>query len=165
MKDDTQPKADLFKDFKYEVVKPGEHPRLAVIRKSNISEEWTVQEVQKQVEDLIKGKLIFANQKTLAESFMTNIAANHPEIVSFLNSLDGAKFAAVSLFCEHKKKLDVAQSNIDQFDKAIAVYRDEIEHVAKVTGLDFSVSKDALPTDALKKDEPASTGPAIEPKQ
>lgn len=133
-----------FEKCNYEVVKKvdGEHNRMAVIKKSNISEEFTVRDVQKQVEDLLKGKLQYANAKTLAESFLTNITNNHPEIVTFLNGLDGEKFAAVSLFCEHKKKLDIAEANIKDFDRAIEIYRKEVEYISKVTGLDFSINEE-----------------------
>lgn len=144
------PEELTFDAYGYEVVQNAEHPRLAVIRKSGIKEDFTVRDTQKSIEEMLKGRVQFDNAKKMADAFLQNLRDNHPEIASFIEALDGPKFAAVSLYCEHKKKADVAESTIADIDRAIALYRAEIEHVSKVTGLDFSVGTEALPVDALK---------------
>lgn len=123
--------------FKYTIINPNEDPRLAVIRKENVSVEFTLGEIEADKRAAMKIKEQIESQINLDEAQIKNIEINHPYVLE-VSEDEKKRAVAITLHNGLSNKVKESKLQLDEVNKVFEENDVEMADIKAQTGLDLN---------------------------
>lgn len=117
--------------LKYEVISKHEVPELSTIKISGISNEITLADTLKSIEDNAKGMKQIESEVSLKKAVMQNIINNHPEVKTIRPKLR----VACGMFYEAERFVQFAEEKLKEFNDAQDNLNEEVKQIELQTGI------------------------------
>jgi hypothetical protein len=129
------PKDYGFKDYGYEVLEKGTGVFDSKLRKSKVTIDFTLNDINTHIAQLKDEQSKFAGQVKVQNAMKDNIKRNHPEIAEFFEGLVGEKRAAALLFADAETKLSKFEPMLESQNEVIAESQAEVDYIMETLGL------------------------------
>ena len=122
-------------NFTYEVIeKDEENPLNDKIRKSGISVEFQMFELDHQQENYLKHLDQIRAQLNLEDAKQKNVEDNHADAVALVSELEPTKQEAIRIWLNAKKIIDEGGPARDMYEEALEEHNKEVEEIVKAIG-------------------------------
>ena len=117
----------------YKIKKKGENVLDTVITKSNFDLDFTLGEIQSNIDRIQKMKVELSSKARLDEATMINIEGTNPEI----KEIDPRMLKVYYVYAKAKFFVEQAQNQIKQFDDVIAEEQKALAEIKEQCGIEI----------------------------
>lgn len=124
--------------YKYTVVTPHEDPKLAVIKKENLSVEFTLADLEADKKNAEKIRTQIVSQIELDKAQAQNVANNHPYVLEATEE-EIKRAVAIALYNGMNNKVKESEAKLAEIDAVFVEHDTELADITEQTGIDLDV--------------------------
>lgn len=118
-------------EYIYEVIEKAENPAETKVKKSGITAEFTLREVQADIASLQKLRLEIDAKARIESAKMQNIERDMPEIAD----MDENQRKIIYIYQQAASTYKMASEKVAEIDKQLEEYEAELNNITQQTGL------------------------------
>lgn len=115
----------------YKIKETNEDPRYSVIEKSGLTSEYTLADIEKNLEHVRKVKMELDAKLRIEKAKCTNIETHHP----FVLDLTDEQLSTVAMYAESKEFTQQIPARLEEVEKVLENELKEQAHAKKLLGI------------------------------